>query len=210
MRYVLQPRDAMGKNSPLETTMNSMARVVVRVLNELLRTTGPDVFGSIGETLVRLGEEGGFDRVFVTRLELNGHNELAFEWTVKGAPRLSLTRKGAFISEFPLWNALWSAGKPVIVHCAEDVPPGSAERKVLDAEEVLSAVMLPLRDGDCLLGILCFDMVRVTRRWHPDDIFLLDSVAQGIANVLRRARAEEMLTYRGHALLLHLVRAPIL
>jgi len=183
----------MGENSPLETTMNSMARVVVRVLNELLRTTGPDVFGSIGETLVRLGEEGGFDRVFVTRLELNGHNELAFEWTVKGAPRLSLTRNGAFISEFPLWNALWSAGKPVIVHCAEDVPPGSAERKVLDAEEVLSAVMLPLRDGDCLLGILCFDMVRVTRRWHPDDIFLLDSVAQGIANVLRRARAEEML-----------------
>ncbi len=74
------------------------------------------------------------------------------------------------------------------------------ERALLTAQGVQSVLVLPIFCGTRFSGFIGFDDYESARRWDPDDIKLLQVVADGIGVTLHRQEAEAQLRLQSSAL----------
>ena len=80
-----------------------------------------------------------------------------------------------------------------VVPRVRDLPTTSALREALRAEEVESAVFLPMVEDWSLQGFVGFDLAESTRQWDEAEVDILRSVADMIAHSLSRVRREKLL-----------------
>ncbi len=75
----------------------------------------------------------------------------------------------------------------------------SVMRFDLESQDVLSVLILPIYVGDELWGHIGFDDCQSLRRWHEDDVRLIQLVADGIGAALTHDRTErELADHRLH------------
>jgi len=86
------------------------------------------------------------------------------------------------------WRQVLSAGKPIVA-LAEELP--QAERELLEAQDTLSILILPVVAGGTWQGFLGFDDTKHRRTWDEDDIRVLRAAGWMIGVYTERERAEE-------------------
>ncbi|GEM_PF-1180232 len=67
------------------------------------------------------------------------------------------------------------------------------EREILEAQNILSILILPIFYGIELWGFIGFDDCKTAREWQKEDVNLLQVVADGIGATILRKRTEEAL-----------------
>jgi PAS domain S-box-containing protein len=99
---------------------------------------------------------------------------------------------------FGRWVELLSKGNPV-QGLVETFP--ESERGVLQAQDIVSILVLPIFTGQRWYGFIGFDDTQGPREWHEDDVRLLRTASEMIGTFLDRLQTQSTLSFEREQLL---------
>ena len=151
----------------------------------------------INEVIERVGLAGDASRAYVYRNEEDGAGQLwmqeVFEWTAAGVPpsvQMAGEPSYAYRDGFERWlDVLGSGG---VVHGLTSQITG-AERRWMEAEEVLSCLAVPVFVGSEWWGYIGYDQCEEERMWQPAEVEALRVVANTLGAAIGRERAAQQL-----------------
>lgn len=145
--------------------------------------------------LARIGLAGDVSRVYVFENEELEDGGAAMtihrEWLARGVPSIDEppNRGLPYRNGFARWEAALSAGLP-IVGAVRDFP--ESERRGMQAESVLSAVIVPVFVGETWWGFLGLDDCVAEREWPVAEVEALKAAADTLGAAIGRARAARL------------------
>lgn len=154
---------------------------------------------AITDALAILGEAVAVDRVYIFENHL--HHETGekvvsqrFEWSRDSVePQIDnpyLQNASYDAQGMARWYEVLSAGRSISGPIKE-FP--TAERELLDQQEIISLLVVPVIVGDRYWGFIGFDDCHSERRWSKNAESILTAVAASFGEALERRRAEEAL-----------------
>lgn len=182
----------MGRTGTLDAANARPVRIellVIELMNLLLDPGPGGVDAALDDALARLGQACGLDRTFLFRSRPDGTQFNSHEWVAAGVPALQDQMQMIMPDHHTSWMAAFQAGLPVRIGNRNDLPEGQPERRFLEGIGVWSTLMLPLRDGGRLIGVLGYDCQTPDRIWSDEEVELLASVGRAISAVLAREDA---------------------
>ena len=98
------------------------------------------------------------------------------------------------MSAFPWWvKRLYGKGIIDISDVSKMPPESKAEQKILERLNVKSLLVLPIFEGDDLMGFVGFDKVMSCCLWSEEDIYYLQLFANILSNALIREKNDQKL-----------------
>lgn len=155
--------------------------------------TEPDFVKAINQTLSILGKKAAVDRVYIFQNSFSEKSGSFFmsqkyEWVNENIsrqidnPELQMLPFDPIFSDWlPLFNRgeyFWSLVK--------DLP--QQQRQIMEAEDILSILEVPIRIKDELWGFIGFDDCTVERTWDESEISILKAAAGSIGGAIERER----------------------
>ncbi len=182
----VRAEESLKRRLELESSIDAISKVFAT-------TTVAEFDAAVNEALRRIGEHGQVDRSYLFLLSEDGSTmDNTHEWIAEGISPEIEGLQGLPTMTFPWWMERLHRGE--VIHApriADLATEARAEREILEAQEIRSVLAVPLVAGGNLVGFLGFDAVRTEKVWADDDIRLLVAVAEIIAAVLERRRADE-------------------
>jgi PAS domain S-box-containing protein len=182
----------MGRTKTLDAVQARPVRIellVIDLMNRLLDPGPAGIDAALDDVLARLGQAYGLDRTFLFRSRPDGTHYNSHEWVAAGVPPLKDRMQTVDPAEHATWHAAFRAGEVVSIRNRNELPENLPERQFLERIGVHSTLMLPLRDGRRLIGVLGYDSQIPDRVWAEDEVALLVSVGRAVSAVLLRAEA---------------------
>ena len=160
---------------------------------------------NIPAVLERLGQAADVSRVFVVMNYIDGnktvYSSLCYEWTAPGVgPQIgnpALQHVALKKSGFARWEETLSEGLP-ICGLVRNFP--EAEREFFKPLGSLSVAVIPIFAGKKWWGFLMFDECRLERQWSDMELDAFHAAASIFGTAESRARAEQKVVHRQHAL----------
>jgi PAS domain S-box-containing protein len=174
----------------------AILEAVTFTATKLLRAS--DWEQSANEVLQHLGLATGVSRVYVFENHFNEEGTLLtsqrFEWVAGGIlPQINnpdLKDLPLLEAGFSRWVELLGQGQLVYGQVA-DFPPD--ERALLEAQEILSLVVVPVFVEDLWWGFIGFDSCQVAREWSTPERDALLTAANLLGEAIQNAQADEVL-----------------
>ena len=190
----------LGPGAFLNTSFESLSQAyaqlaewqhaIVGITNALLSSSTTESDVAINHALARTGALAGSDRTYVFRLRDPDRIDNTHEWTAAGIEPMIAHLQDMPASLMDEWHPDMAAGRAVHIPDVAALPRTSAVREVLMMQAIRSLLAVPmLRDGK-IVGFVGFDAVRAYRRFLPQEIQLLQAVANAVSIVLDRCAAE--------------------
>lgn len=166
------------------TCLSSVAGALLQA--EDPKTVLPDV-------LARLGEAAEVSRVYLFENYVDADGCLRtsqrFEWCAPGVePQIENPALQGFPpieGGFQRWVDVLSRGEVIVGNVADFPEP---ERPILEAQGIVSILVLPLRVRGNLYGFIGFDVCGHARQWEEAEIALLATAANDIAQAIERSQ----------------------
>lgn len=182
----------MGKTSQIDKGQAQPARLellVLDLINRLLEANPETLDDHVDALLAQLGQAFAVDRSFLFRVRPDGTQYNSHEWVALGVQPLKSGMQMMIPGIRPTWHADFCAGRLVAVSSRDGLDPAQPERIFLTEIGVEAALMMPLMDGERLIGVLGYDSTRPRPPWTDEEQFLLSSIGRAVAAVLLRAEA---------------------
>lgn len=157
-----------------------------------------EVDEQIHKTLQTIGKFLKVDRGYVFQFSENGLSmDNTHEWCAEGVePRIDKL-KGLPVSDFPWWVERLNRFETIHIPSVAELPPeAAAEKTILEAQDVLSLVVIPLIYGGSLQGFIGFDSVRDPKTWPEESLALFKIVGNMLAYAISRYRFQNELQTR--------------
>ncbi len=117
-----------------------------------------------------------------------------YEWCAPGVQPAIQGFQSLPVDAFPWWMERLRSGETIAVDDVESMPAeAAAEREILASRGIKSCLVVPITDGDFLVGFLGLGIVVETRTLCEHTLNALRLLAQLISSALSRKRAEESL-----------------
>ncbi len=150
------------------------------------------------KVLGRLGEAAQVSRVYIFENHRASNGTLLtsqrYEWTAEG---ISSQKGNPDLENFPIveggfdrWLEVFLKGEP-IYGLIENFPP--SERRVLEAQGILSLVAAPIYTNGTLWGFIGFDDCVTRRQWTAWEIDALRTAAHLVGAMLQKQHSEQIL-----------------
>ncbi len=153
----------------------------------------PDrVDGEITNGLQTLAEALGGDRSSIGFAQAaSGEILITHAWTRAGFADYS---KGLLHTILPWLSERIKNGETAIANTPEDLPPEAlSERDFMESQGIKSSLVVPLRVGGLVVGVLSCSSMRDPQQWDAVKIARLQALAEVFANALARKQADEEL-----------------
>lgn len=149
----------------------------------------------ITAALARIGRFLGVDRSYVFWFSDDGAlMSNTHEWCADGISSEMAGLQHLPIDTFPWWMERLKRFEPIGIPCVADLPSeAGAERAILQTQGIQSVIVVPMTQGNRLVGFIGFDAVREVRTWADEDITLLRILSEIFVNAWERKLAEETL-----------------
>lgn len=192
--FVADITERMQAEKALEAQLQ-LEHIVAAVSSSFINMEPDEIDDGINCALERIGIFSGVDRSYVFLFRDNNTNmDNTHEWCAKGIRPQIDSLKGLSADIIPWWMDRLNAFENVHIPCVADLPPeASAEKEILQSQDIQSLIAVPMISGGFLLGFIGFDSVRGEKTWPEESITLLQLTAEIFANALARKRAEEAL-----------------
>lgn len=151
----------------------------------------------INETLKIVGEYAGVDRsyIFLFRENLKIMDN-THEWCAPGIEPQIENLQGLPTNIFPWWMKLLMRNEIIHIPKVSALPEeASAEKKILESQDIQSLIVVPMTKGENLIGFIGFDSVQRSKFWYPEDINLLKIVSSIFVSAFIRKNTELSLAY---------------
>ncbi len=138
-----------------------------------------------------IGEFAGVDRSYLFRFFDSGTAmDNTHEWCARGVVPQIENLKGLQTADFPWLMAQLNRFETVHIPVVTDLPPeADVTKEILQAQDILSVILVPMVYGGTLVGYVGFDSVRQEKRWSEYDIALLKVVGEIFVNALEHRKA---------------------
>lgn len=180
-------------------------RLMVSISTSFIGLGPEDTDAAIGQAIEDLGRFANVDRSYISVFAVEQAGGPArsgevqqiqlrkdVEWCAPGIDPQEGVLKHASSEMYPWAWSLLTNGEPFAIDSLDELPPeASAERKLLESQDIKSAVCLPLTSGSEVIGILGFDSVRCERTWSEELVPLLRVASQAFSSAIERQLAEE-------------------
>jgi GAF domain-containing protein len=152
-----------------------------------------EVDSAIRRSLGILGEFAGAQRSYICLVSEDGARlRHTHQWCVTGVEPLESGAAGFSAEAFPWWVQKLKNLEDVHITDLADLPPeAQREREFLQTNKVRSTLMVPLRYGPSLTGVLGFDSLQRQLVWSEELIALLKIAGVVFGNAIERKRSEE-------------------
>jgi len=149
----------------------------------------------INSSVAELGQHIGVDRVYI--FESHDGERFAsntFEWCSEGVEPQIQNLQNLESKMFPWWTEKLRNNENIIIPEVKKLPPeAEAEKKILEAQDIVSLLVVPMYSEERLFGFMGFDDVKKVRQWRDEDVKLLRTVAEVITRAFEHYRMEEKL-----------------
>lgn len=167
-----------------------LEQVVATVSRSFIDLAPKEIDDAINRALERIALFSGVDRSYVFLFYDDGtrmHN--THEWCAEGIePQIDKLR-GLSADMVPWWMDKVNRFENIHIPCVADLPPeASAEKEILQAQDIQSLIVVPMVYGSSLLGFIGFDSVKVEKTWSEEAIALLGLIAEIFTSALERRR----------------------
>ncbi len=155
-----------------------------QAINEMLRDTGT-VLNASRAYLFKIHDDGA-------KMD-NTH-----EWVAEGTTPQIENLQGLDTDIFPWWMNKLYDNEIIAASDVSQLP--SPEKKILEEQDILSILAIPIFTHGTLYGFFGFDETERHREWESEEIGFLKSAARILGRALERAQAEESLHRRARQL----------
>lgn len=172
-----------------------LERIVASISSRFQKVSADNLEAELEWAIERMGRFSAVDRSYLfvisedDRTMSNTH-----EWCAPGvAPEIEN------LQEIPLEAAQWLIDRlrrSEIIHIprvAELPEEAASEKEILEAQDILSLVLVPVMVRDRLAAYMGFDSVSVEKDWAEEDVILLQTTAELFGAAMARVRAEREL-----------------
>ncbi|MBC8204275.1 PAS domain S-box protein [bacterium] len=173
-----------------------LEQLVAAISTNFIKLTTSEIDPAVNDALRAIGTSVGVDRSYIFQQSADGaFMDNTHEWCAEGIEPQIDKLQGLPVEQFPWW--MQKLGNFEVIHIpkvAELPVEAAAEKEILQAQDILSVLVVPMVYGGKLHGFLGFDSVREEKIWPEEDIILLNTMSEVIVNAFSRRRAEEELS----------------
>jgi PAS domain S-box-containing protein len=170
-----------------------LEQMVASVSTRFVNLAPDEIDDGINYALETMGVFAGVDRSYVflfhdnwTRMD-NTH-----EWCAKGVEPQIDKLQGLAADAVPWWMRQLNRFENIHIPRVAELPPeASAEKEILQSQDIQSLVVVPIVHGSRLIGFIGFDSVRAEKTWPQETFMQLQLMAEIFANALERKRAQK-------------------
>jgi diguanylate cyclase (GGDEF)-like protein/PAS domain S-box-containing protein len=194
MSESLQRRQGEAEQARVELQSRiDLQKAIAAISAHFINLDADSIDGGIQNTLQAVGTLTGADRAAVIQVREAQAQDITHEWCAPGVPprRDRMERKP--LGVFPGFADRIQRFETVQVPRVEDLPPESPERAALRAEGVRSLLVVPMKQGRKLLGLLAIESVREEKAWSDDAVEFLRIAGETVVGALERRRFERAL-----------------
>lgn len=141
--------------------------------------TSPDIQKAINVSLSYIGNLCGASRAYVFLFDDQARcMSNAYEWCSDGVEPQKDNLQDLPMDTFPWWQQKLSDGEMIHIINIDDMPPeASAEKDILEMQDISSLLVLPLFVDKRTCGFIGLDNIKGTGSWSQDDIAILGTVS---------------------------------
>ena len=179
--------ETLRKKEALENLLMTMALDLINIPLE-------EVDSKINGMLEKLGHFNNYDRVYIFRhdydkkITINTH-----EWCAEGVtPQIDNLQSVPF-AIFTDQLETFRKGETVVIQRVADIPGKHPLKTILESQDILSLLMLPLIHSGKNIGFVGFDAVRAERKFSETEVKLLRIFAELIVSIEERREKEHNL-----------------
>lgn len=168
-------------------------KVITTISTDFVNVKISDIDEAIEKALQILGEFVKVDRSYIFMFS-DGRTKMSntHEWCAVGIIPQIENLQGIPAEALPWWMDKLRRFENIIIPYVGDLPPeASAEKEILQSQDILSLVVIPMISGNSLVGFIGFDSVRTERTWTNDEVDLLSIVGTNLAKIFERRKLEE-------------------
>ena len=159
--------------------------LIIEVLRDLMRSRIVHTDAAISSAIARIGAFCDRDRAYVFTVQ-NERTSNTHEWCADGIISHIGNLQDMPVSMFGEVAEKLYKGEIFHVPDMDDLPLDSEARLIFEAQGIKSIVMVPMMEDGKLRGLVGFDAVHRTHAFMPDELDLLQSVADVISTAIMR------------------------
>jgi PAS domain S-box-containing protein len=151
-----------------------------------------------------MGESVSVNRAYIFQIQEGGRRMANnFEWCAPGTASQIDMLQDLETNMFPWWLGQLRNGKNIVLRNVDELPPeATAEKKILQAQQIKSLIAVPIwSKGQALWGFMGFDDTEKTRELSGTEIEALQIVGEIISGDLERRASEDKLEFERGQLL---------
>lgn len=155
---------------------------------------------AVSLSLADIGKLSGASRSYLFQLRDNGNiMDNTHEWCDEGVSPEIQNLQNLPSSIAPWWMASLHAGGVIHITDVSKLPPeASAEKELLEKQDIKSLVALPVYTEKELTGFIGFDNVISIGTWRDEDIALLRITAEIVGSAIARKQAESVINHMAY------------
>jgi PAS domain S-box-containing protein len=173
--------------------LSDLQKLLIDLSSDYINLPINEIETAISLSLKKIGEFVGADRAYV--FDYDFQNKTAtntFEWCSDGTEAQIDNFQAISLQDYSDWIVLHKSGGIVKIDDTSKLPDNNL-RKLLESQNIISALTIPLvREGECT-GFVGFDMVKHKHTYTGYEQQLLQVYAQTLVNVKERLEKEQKL-----------------
>jgi diguanylate cyclase (GGDEF)-like protein/PAS domain S-box-containing protein len=177
------------------THHSQLQKLLMELMADFINIPLEKLDDAINVALKELGEFVGADRVYVFDYDFKkGICTNTYEWCAPGISPQIENLKAVPLDIIPDWVGCHVRGEAMDIPDVPEMPPG-AVKDILEPQEILSLLAIPMMAGTDCVGFVGFDAVKQKRDYSPEERKLLSIFARMLSNVSLRRKAEEIIRH---------------
>lgn len=176
---------------------------LLTIAQVFIETTDENMDITLNQVLAQVGEFLKVDRTYIFHFDWKkGTMTNTHEWCAPGVSPQIENLQDIPNDFLPQWVEALQTQPNILIPAVAELPDSwESVRKILEDQEIQSLLVMPIRARQRLLGFVGFDSVKSRRAWQEDEVHLLAILADHLASLFERRRAEQALkesqsTYR--------------
>jgi len=167
-----------------------MQQLLVKISNTYINIPADGLDALINNSLQELGEFIGADRfyIFDYRKEVDAFYN-TYEWCSPGVEPQIEYLQGTPAAELQFWMDMHLRGEVLIIHDVMAMDAADPIRRLLEPQNILSIITLPLFDEGEYIGFIGIDSVHSQKLFDDDELQLLKVFGQTLMSTRQRIRA---------------------
>ena len=170
-----------------------LEKIITTISTNFISLSLDKIDNGIKQVLRKIGNFVGADRSYVFLFSKDGTRmDNTHEWCNRGITSQIDNLKNLSVNIFQWWIEKLRRFEIIHIPRVLELPlEASAEKEILQSQNIQSLIVVPMIYNKYLVGYLGFDSVREERIWPEDIILLLKIVGEILVNALERKQAEK-------------------
>jgi len=171
----------------------ALQELIIDISTELIKTPSSNIDVSLNKAIQKIGRLTGVDRCYVFLL---GRETMSntHEWCKQGIEPQIDSLQDLPLAAFPWWMEKLRSQEIIHIHDPVSLPEDAqATRKLLERQDIISLLAVPIISGLELIGFVGFDSVKQSKDWHSDTIGFMKIIGNIFGDALVRKWSEDKL-----------------